>query len=76
MSVAVVLTREHMGWVAAVRWKHYRHVDMDLGDELVGAGMIGLVQAARSFNADSGATFATWAFFRIHGARRKNWPCA
>lgn len=69
----VALTREHMGWVAAVRWKRYRHVDMDLGDDLIGAGMIGLVQAARSY--DGRGAFSSWAYLRIHGAMQDFLRC-
>lgn len=40
----------------------------ELVDELVSAARLGLVQAARSFNPDRGATFKTWAWSRIQGA--------
>ncbi len=47
-------------------------------DDLVQAGMIGLLEAARNFKADRGASFATYAGIRIRGAmvdevRRGDW---
>jgi RNA polymerase sigma factor for flagellar operon FliA len=41
------------------------HVDRD---DLRSAGLVALVQAARSFESDRGATFATYASVRIRGA--------
>jgi len=37
-------------------------------DDLIQAGMIGLLEAARNFHADQGATFETYASIRIRGA--------
>lgn len=37
-------------------------------DDLVQAGMIGLIEAARNFQSDQGATFETYASIRIRGA--------
>lgn len=47
-------------------------------DDLVQAGMIGLLEAARQFEGGQGATFATYAGIRIRGAmidelRRSDW---
>ncbi|MHC9086430.1 RNA polymerase sigma factor FliA [Luteimonas sp. RIT-PG2_3] len=47
-------------------------------DDLVQAGMLGLIDAARNFQADQGATFETYASIRIRGAmidemRRGDW---
>ncbi|MEM1435621.1 MAG: RNA polymerase sigma factor FliA [Pseudomonadota bacterium] len=47
-------------------------------DDLVQAGMIGLLEAARNFQSDSGASFSTYAGIRIRGAmvdevRRGDW---
>ncbi len=47
-------------------------------DDLVQAGMIGLIEAARQFRGDGGASFETFASFRIRGAmidelRRGDW---
>lgn len=50
---------------------------VDVGD-LIQAGMIGLIEAARQFNADQGASFQTYASIRIRGAmideiRKSDW---
>ena len=37
-------------------------------DDLVQAGMIGLIEAARNFDSDQGASFETYASIRIRGA--------
>lgn len=37
-------------------------------DDLVGYGMVGLAEAAKSFEPTRGAKFSTFAFFRIRGA--------
>ncbi|WP_028491598.1 RNA polymerase sigma factor FliA [Thioalkalivibrio sp. ALE19] len=47
-------------------------------DDLVQAGMVGLIEAARQFEGGQGATFATYAGIRIRGAmidelRRSDW---
>ncbi|WP_369957890.1 RNA polymerase sigma factor FliA [Marichromatium sp. AB31] len=47
-------------------------------DDLVQSGMVGLIEAARQFQAGQGATFATYATIRIRGAmidelRRADW---
>ncbi len=47
-------------------------------DDLVQAGMIGLIEASRSYDADQGASFETYASIRIRGAmidevRRGDW---
>lgn len=47
-------------------------------EDLVQSGMIGLIEAARQFQAGQGATFATYAGIRIRGAmidelRRSDW---
>lgn len=51
------------------------HVD---SDDLRSAGLVGLLNATRRFNANSGASFATYARLRIRGAildelRRLDW---
>jgi RNA polymerase sigma factor for flagellar operon FliA len=51
------------------------HVSMD---DLHSAGLIGLLQALRSYNPESGASFETFARFRVRGAvldelRRMDW---
>jgi len=47
-------------------------------DDLIQAGMLGLIDAARNFSADQGAAFETYASIRIRGAmideiRRGDW---
>ncbi len=47
-------------------------------DDLIQAGMIGLLEAARSYDANQGASFETYAGIRIRGAmldeiRRSDW---
>jgi len=47
-------------------------------DDLVQAGMLGLIEAARNFQSDQGAAFETYASIRIRGAmideiRRGDW---
>lgn len=47
-------------------------------DDLIQAGMLGLLEAARNFQADQGASFETYASIRIRGAmideiRRGDW---
>jgi len=47
-------------------------------DDLIQAGMIGLLDAARSYDAEQGASFETYASIRIRGAmiddvRRSDW---
>lgn len=47
-------------------------------DDLIQAGMLGLIDAARNFQADQGAAFETYASIRIRGAmideiRRGDW---
>jgi RNA polymerase sigma factor FliA len=37
-------------------------------DDLIGYGQVGLVQAARDFDATRGTKFSTFAFYRIRGA--------
>lgn len=51
------------------------HVEVD---DLIQAGMIGLLNAAQNYSADKGANFETYAGIRIRGAildeaRRANW---
>jgi RNA polymerase sigma factor FliA len=47
-------------------------------DDLIQAGMLGLIEAARNFQSDQGASFETYASIRIRGAmideiRRGDW---
>lgn len=52
-----------------------RHIELE---DLIQAGMIGLLNAAQNYSADKGANFETYAGIRIRGAmldeaRRANW---
>ena len=52
-----------------------QHVEVD---DLIQAGMIGLLSAAQNFSPDKGANFETYAGIRIRGAmldeaRKSNW---
>ncbi len=47
-------------------------------DDLIQAGMMGLIEASRSYDADQGASFETYASIRIRGSmideiRRGDW---
>lgn len=59
----------HQGLVRSLAAKIHKtsapNVDLD---DLVGYGQIGLVQADRDFDADRGAQFATYAYYRVRGA--------
>ncbi len=48
-----------------IRRKLPAHVELD---ELIADGQIGLAQAARDFDPEHGARFATYAYYRIRGA--------
>ena len=61
--------------VTQVATRYPRHVDRS---ELWSAGAIGLVEASRSYNADTGVPFARFASIRIRGAiidstRKRDW---
>ena len=75
-SVAAELTAQqeqllldHLSMVRYVAWSiHERlpqHIELD---ELVGAGTLGLLDAARKFNATKNVQFRSYAQFRIRGA--------
>jgi len=73
------LVREHLDLVgrtvAKVSARYPRHVDRE---ELWNAGALGLVEAARRFNPDSGIPFERYAAIRIRGAiidstRTRDW---
>ncbi len=73
------LVREHLDLVgrtvAKVSARYPRHVDRE---ELWNAGALGLVEAARRYNPDSGIPFERFAAIRIRGAiidstRTRDW---
>ena len=63
------IIREHSGMVHAIARKIHRtlplHVDLD---DLVAAGMLGLVDAAGRFKGDREVEFRSFAQFRVRGA--------
>jgi RNA polymerase sigma factor for flagellar operon FliA len=74
-----VLVERHAGLVRRIA-QHLlaRLPDCVLLDDLVQSGMIGLLEAARNFDAGKGASFETFAGIRIRGAmldeiRRGDW---
>ncbi len=63
------LLSQHLGLVHhTVRQIAARVGDSVAFEDLVGAGMLGLVQAFEGFNPDRGAVFSTYATTRIRGA--------
>jgi len=63
------LVHGHLHLVRAVAWRVWRDLDATLDfEDLVGHGMVGLVQAARRYDPRRGVTFATFAWHRIRGA--------
>lgn len=57
----------HLVWYVVNRIKPRLPVSVS-DDELYSAGLYGLMNAARSFDADRGAGFKTYAYHRIRGA--------
>jgi len=64
----VELTRAHMRAVHQIRARYFPHIADLLVDDLLSAGMEGLVHAAKSYDATRGTTFSSHAHRRIHGA--------
>lgn len=70
-QVSVVeLTREHMALVTTLRRHNFPTIQPQHWDDMDGAGMIGLVEAAIRYKPNAGATFTTYARKRILGAMR------
>lgn len=62
------LIETHRGLVFAIAHQQHAHLGGDV-DELVGDGMVGLVEAAGRWNPDRGVSlFSTFARHRIRGA--------
>jgi RNA polymerase sigma factor for flagellar operon FliA len=63
------LILRYQGFVRSVAITAWKSVlgNVDLED-LIGYGQVGLVQAARSYDPQSGVEFATYAFYRVRGA--------
>jgi RNA polymerase sigma factor for flagellar operon FliA len=56
----VISLAERLGWSARRKVEHL--------EELVQAGELGLVEAANAFDVSRGASFTTFAYYRIRGA--------
>ena len=63
------LVDAHMKYVYTMAVRVYRQLGrrVELGD-LIASGTEGLLEAADRFDPERGATFATFAYYRIHGA--------
>lgn len=73
------LVQEHAGLVRRIAYHLVSRMPSSVEvDDLIQAGMIGLLDAARHYAADRGASFETYAGIRIRGAmldevRRSDW---
>ena len=73
------LVERHVGLVRRIAYHMLARLpDSVLVDDLVQSGMVGLLEAARNFDASKGASFETFAGIRIRGAmldeiRRGDW---
>lgn len=69
MSIATALQQQHQGYAEAlatdIAKKLPSHVERE---ELVGFAMVGLAEAAASFDVTRGVSFETFAYYRIRGA--------
>ena len=60
---------EYMGLVRALAWKIHQKVPRQVDiEDLIGYGMIGLAEAASTYDQTRGVRFITYAFHRIRGA--------
>src|SRR3954454_21742355 len=63
------LIEQHLSLVHAIAGKLKRTLGRSIDfEDLVGYGSKGLVEAAERFDARQGASFATFAYYRIRGA--------
>ena len=73
------LVKEHLDLVKRIAWHLAARLPSSVDvDDLVQAGVIGLIEAARHYCGDRGASFETYAGIRIRGAmvdelRRGDW---
>lgn len=73
------LVKEHLELVKRIAWHLAARLPASVDvDDLVQAGVIGLIEAARHYSGDRGASFETYAGIRIRGAmvdelRRGDW---
>ncbi|MGH7562330.1 MAG: sigma-70 family RNA polymerase sigma factor [Gemmatimonadales bacterium] len=78
-SAAPIEPWNHLGLVYRTARQLARRIPNSDADELAGAGVLGLIQAASAFDPDRGVTFSTFAVPRIRGAmlddvRRRTTP--
>lgn len=60
---------ENQGLVVSLAKSIHRKLPPQIGmDDLIAYGQLGLAEAARSFQDDKGASFSTFAYYRIRGA--------
>ncbi|MFT5522182.1 MAG: RNA polymerase sigma factor for flagellar operon FliA [Pirellulaceae bacterium] len=63
------LIDESQGLVRSIAQKIHRRLPPHISfDDVLSYGQVGLAQAARSFRAGQGTSFATFAYYRIRGA--------
>jgi RNA polymerase sigma factor for flagellar operon FliA len=73
------LVKEHLDLVKRIAWHLAARLPASVDvDDLVQAGVVGLIEAARHYSGDRGASFETYAGIRIRGAmvdelRRGDW---
>ena len=73
------LVLDHMPLVHRIAWHQHNRLPSHVSiDDLIQAGMIGLLESARTYDASKGASFDTWAGIRIKGAiidevRKQDW---
>jgi len=78
-SVELSAVEDYLPLVKRIAWHlKGRLPDSVLVDDLIQAGIIGLIEAMRNFKSDQGASFETYAGIRIRGAmldeiRRGDW---
>ncbi len=61
--------QENQGLVVSLAKSIHRKLPPQIGmDDLIAYGQLGLAEAAQSFQDDKGASFSTFAYYRIRGA--------
>ncbi len=63
------MAARHLPTVRRIVWRVSAHLPPEVDrEDLVGAGVVGLMEALNRYDPDSGNTFMTYAAFRIRGA--------
>jgi RNA polymerase sigma factor for flagellar operon FliA len=69
MDSANQLVEQHQGMVRTLARQLRSQLSLKCEvDELVGFGMVGLVEASRRYDAERGILFSTFAYYRVRGA--------